>query len=233
MGGSGSRFGGPLPKQFCRFIDVASESEQLPLFAETLQTFLDYFHFDVITLAVHPDYIDSKEFTQPLHVLKQRFPLNWVITEGGSSRHHSFRKAFSALSREIHKAPGSKDFRVVVHDANRPFLRDEFLEKVKTELGALSEERPAAIPVIAMADSVVKVQEGAVKSYEKRDVLARVQTPQLFWGASMAQALSKSDENEEFSDEGSFMLKQGFGLYTFDGDVKNRKITFQDEAEQV
>ena len=233
MGGSGSRFGSPLPKQFCRLIGVTPESPQIPLFAETLQTFLNEIDFDVVVLAVHSDYMQAVEFTEPLQWLKQRFPVEWVITSGGDSRHHSFRKAFSELSRQIHKDRQVDTFRVVVHDANRPFLTSDFLQRVAAELGGLSQERPALIPVIPMADSVVKIKNDLVQEYSCREELGRVQTPQLFWGPVMAQALGEAQEGFDYPDEGSFMLGQGFAVHTFPGDIKNRKITYRDEVEMI
>lgn len=230
MGGSGSRFGGPLPKQFCRLVGTTGQGRQLPLFAQTLSAFLEKFDFDVVVLAVHPGYIDSVEFLEPLEWLKRQFDVQWVFMPGGDSRHDSFRKAFTALLQQLDEDQ-TESFRLMVHDANRPFLTEDFLQRVKESFVTLSEERPALIPVIAMADSVVKVKEKGVQEYTVREELGRVQTPQLLWGPAAAKALSQAQEGAEFPDEGSLMLHCGYNLSVFTGDLANRKITYRDEVE--
>src|SRR5690606_32344247 len=89
---------------------------------------------------------------------------------GGATRQQSVRAGLEALF--AHGAPKQ----VLIHDAARPFTPPAVIDRVLDALQA----HPAAVPVLAVADSLKQVQNGVVQASVPRDGLARVQTPQGF-----------------------------------------------------
>lgn len=239
----GSRFGGGLPKQF-QSLDVEFHNSPpgRPLFARTLDAILPEISIDVVVLAVPREYRDSEELQAPLAALKEGAssgpnppPSRWILTEGGENRHASFQRGAQALF-----SAAGPNYNILVHDANRPFLRPPFLARVNTALAKLCPQTPAFIPVVPIADSLVRVERGQVMEYMQRDELKGVQTPQLLHGPTLHEILGqKAGQTGEqtgdqggaaYTDEGSFFSAQGFRVVVFDGDASNRKITYPEDA---
>ena len=66
---------------------------------------------------------------------------------------------------------------VLVHDAARPLVTDEVIERVLPPLG---EGWDGAVPGLPVADTVKRVDDGHVLKNVDRHDLAAVQTPQVF-----------------------------------------------------
>lgn len=225
LGGSGSRFGSKLPKQFFR-----KREEELPLFALTAEKLLTL-EPDVMSFTVKEEFLGDPHFTKSFALLQKKYPdVHMVFGAGGSNRHMSFRRAMWQLASEVEGLST-----VLVHDANRPFLSDGFLVRIKEAVALTSEEKPAFIPVIPMADSVARIADGRLVAYEKREQLARIQTPQVLHFPTVWNEMQKHLENleAEWTDEGSFMLANSHNVFYFDGDPGNVKITYAEEAKDL
>ena len=122
---------------------------------------------------------------------------------------------------------------VLVHDANRPFLKEAFLNRISDELVKISSENPCSIPVIPAVDSLIEKRQDKNLSYLKREDIFRIQTPQLLYLPSVLEAFERKKKSfadkDGWPDEGSFMLEMGFPVSTFQGDPENEKITYQED----
>lgn len=137
-----------------------------------------------------------------------------TVVTGGDTRQSSVRAALAALSRET-------DI-VVVHDAARPFAPPDLFTAV---VGAVSGEVVGAVPVVAVADTVKRVQGGRVVSTVNRGELALAQTPQAFRFRDLVDAHERAAE-EGFAVTDDSMLMEGTGtVTTVPGDPMNLKIT--------
>src|SRR5262249_29990560 len=75
---------------------------------------------------------------------------------------------------------------LVVHDAARPVLPEDVLERI---LAALGEGWDGAVPGLPVADTIKRVQAGQVMETLERGALAAVQTPQAFTAPVLRAAL--------------------------------------------
>jgi 2-C-methyl-D-erythritol 4-phosphate cytidylyltransferase / 2-C-methyl-D-erythritol 2,4-cyclodiphosphate synthase len=133
--GRGQRTGSEVPKQYR---EVAGE----PVIRAALLTFLRHPQIDAVQAVIHAQ--DEAAFRAATAGLEDlRNPVS-----GGATRQASVRAGLEALSTV---AP---DF-VLVHDAARPFLTGALI----TRAIAAAERNGAAVPAIAVADTVKEVDD--------------------------------------------------------------------------
>jgi 2-C-methyl-D-erythritol 4-phosphate cytidylyltransferase / 2-C-methyl-D-erythritol 2,4-cyclodiphosphate synthase len=227
LGGTGSRFGGSVPKQF---IDVTDGNETLPLFEITARRLLFKLEIDLLVLVVPEVSGSDAALRAAVERLTAKYAkCDFRVTSGGATRHKSFLSGLSQvrLAKRVEK--------LLVHDANRPYLSDKYLDRISGGLADLSARNQAFIPVIPVVDSVVRTGAGTVLGYEDRSTLARVQTPQLIHWPSLSDALSDPKSKDiltgDFTDEGSLCKALQLEVRTLEGDVENVKITFPSDLK--
>jgi 2-C-methyl-D-erythritol 4-phosphate cytidylyltransferase / 2-C-methyl-D-erythritol 2,4-cyclodiphosphate synthase len=138
-----------------------------------------------------------------------------TIVAGGDSRETSVRTALAAVPEEISQ--------VVVHDAARPFAAPDLFTRV---IGALADGGDAAIPILPVTDTVVRVRSGIVAGAEPRDELSLAQTPQAFRSAALREAHDRAlASGRSFTDDATLLHWAGFEVRTVPGEASNAKIT--------
>jgi 2-C-methyl-D-erythritol 4-phosphate cytidylyltransferase len=117
---------------------------------------------------------------------------------------------------------------ILVHDAARPLVSDEVVERV---LGPLGEGYDGAVPVLAVVDTLKRVAGGTVVETIPRENLVAAQTPQAF----LAPALRRAFEGElSGSTDCAGLVEQAGGrVAVVDGDRRLLKVTTQDDLELV
>lgn len=209
--GSGSRFGGDIPKQFQM---LAAK----PVYAYSLETFLSHKLVDNLVVVAHPDYREAIE--KALEHSKK--PI--LVVEGGASRQASAFKGLQAartFSPEI----------VLIHDAARPLVSTILIDRVLS--GLIS--AVAVSPVIAVSDTLYEVSEkGAFLRAVARNNLRRVQTPQGFRFQQILNAHERAikDNRNDFTDDVLLIDAYQLGeIACVEGDPENIKLTTpSDEA---
>jgi 2-C-methyl-D-erythritol 4-phosphate cytidylyltransferase len=116
---------------------------------------------------------------------------------------------------------------VVVHDAARPVLVEEVLERVLT---ALNEGWDGAVPVLPLADTVKRVDGRRVVETLARDELVAVQTPQAFLAPVLREALA--GELGAATDCAS-LVEAGGRVAAVRGDRRLLKVTEQADLDLV
>lgn len=139
--------------------------------------------------------------------------VRWV--EGGASRQDSVRAALEAL---VADAPQ----RVLIHDAARPIIPVEVLERL---IGALDVD-PGAIPVLPIADSLTAAADGFMTQPAPRDALRRVQTPQAFQFGAILAAHRDWSGSTEAGDDAQVLRVQGLPVRLIEGDERLHKLTY-------
>lgn len=130
-----------------------------------------------------------------------------VYVAGGASRSASVRNGLAQV-------PLTADV-VLVHDAARPLADEGLYQRV---IDAVVDGAAAAVPVVAVVDTIRSVDGGVVD----RDHLRAVQTPQGFVPAILRQA---HDGAGEATDDAALVEALGHHVVLVDGDVRNLKIT--------
>lgn len=153
-GGSGSRLGAHVAKQFVRVAGKTVLEHSYACIAG----------FDPAARIIITVPADSQAFVRDLFKHTQV-----EVVVGGASRQES---AWAALR---HLKASSPEF-VVLHDAARPFLDRQILHDVMEAL----QHCDAVDVAIKTADTIILERDGLIQSIPKRDHLYRGQTPQGF-----------------------------------------------------
>ncbi len=112
---------------------------------------------------------------------------------------------------------------VAVHDAARPFVSRQLIERVVCAAAGCG----AAAPALPVKDTVKQAREGVVVATLLREELAAVQTPQVFDCAAYRQALKAipAEEWPLLTDDCMVMERAGKQVCLVEGDAANDKIT--------
>jgi 2-C-methyl-D-erythritol 4-phosphate cytidylyltransferase/2-C-methyl-D-erythritol 2,4-cyclodiphosphate synthase len=193
--GRGERLGGSTPKQF------------LPLAGRAIVA------HSVAALRAHPE-VDEVVVVigegQAEALVSAAGDVRWVI--GGATRRESVRAGLAAVN-------GAE--RVLIHDAARPLLPHAVVDRL---LAAL-ETGPGAIPVMPVADTIVRDDGEAVPRAE----LHRVQTPQAFNYGAITAAHDAWDEAYEATDDAQVLRAAGARVALVEGSALLEKITTADD----
>jgi 2-C-methyl-D-erythritol 4-phosphate cytidylyltransferase len=135
---------------------------------------------------------------------------------GGATRSGSVRAGLAhvPLDAEI----------VVVHDAARPLAGTEIYGRA---VAAIRAGGDAAIPVVAVNDTIKRVDGTIVVETLDRSTLVVVQTPQAFRATVLREAHASS---AEATDDAALVEAIGGKVVTVDGDRRNLKITTRDDV---
>ena len=138
--------------------------------------------------------------------------------EGGKTRSESVRQGLAAVPEEATI--------ILVHDAARPFASSVVFQRV---IGAVVDGADAAVPGIAVTDTIKQVNESeVVTSTPRRETLRAVQTPQAFRASSLRKAHAAGGEG---TDDASLVEHAGGEVRVVEGEHVNRKITEIDDLE--
>jgi 2-C-methyl-D-erythritol 4-phosphate cytidylyltransferase len=210
--GSGERLGANRPKAFVRLGDR-------PLLGESLERLDASDWIDAIVVAAPPGW------EEPAILLAEELGCGKVSASvaGGRTRAESVR----AGMREVPEDAAV----VLVHDAARPLVTDDVIERVLT---ALSDGWDGAIPGLPVADTVKRVEADQVIETVERSSLRTVQTPQAFVAATLRQALLRGPEPQGgWTDCSAAVEAQGGRVKVVSGDVRLVKVTDRSDLERV
>lgn len=206
--GRGSRFGGPLPKQYALL-------DGEPVLRRTIAAFRATPAVGRILVVIGAE--DDARYEAATRGLGLPAPV-----PGGTSRQQSVLHGLEAL------AAAAPDF-VAIHDAARPFVRPADIEAC---LAAVSADGiDGAILGIPLADTLKRVGAGqTITETVPRSDLWRAQTPQVFrfaplLAAHRAAALLAADEATALTDDAAVAERAGLKLVMVAGTEDNRKIT--------
>ncbi len=138
---------------------------------------------------------------------------------GGSTRSESVRAGLAAVPTEATV--------ICVHDAARPLATAELYRRV---VGAVAAGADAAIPGVAVTDTIKVVDAGRVVATPDRSTLVAVQTPQAFRAGALRSAHGGAPTA---TDDAGLVEAAGGIVVVVEGDDRNRKITTPDDLDWV
>jgi 2-C-methyl-D-erythritol 4-phosphate cytidylyltransferase len=199
--GRGERLGSDRPKAFARLGGRA-------LLAESLERLESSDWIDQIVIAAPPDW------EEPSILVAEEIAATKVSSAvtGGATRSESVRLA-------LEDVPGEAAV-VLVHDAARPLLPEEVIERV---LAPLSEGWDGVVPALPLADTVKRVEGDRVVETLPRGELVGVQTPQAFLADVLRRAVA--GDVSEATDCASLVEAGGGRVKAVEGDPRLLKIT--------
>lgn len=204
-GGSGTRMGADLPKQFLRI-------EGKPVFLYSIDAFLQAYEDIQIILVMAASYCEMAQ-----SILDEfNYPATIEIVVGGETRFHSVKNGLGKAA---------EDSLVFIHDAVRCLATPALIRRC----GDAASEKGSAIPVIPVKDSIRRKDDVLNCSVVvPREGMYIVQTPQVFLGSVILPAFAVPYD-PGFTDEASVLEASGQQVCLVEGEEGNTKITFPDD----
>lgn len=210
-GGSGSRLGGGLPKQF---IKVNGKR----IIEYTLDTFDTCKLIDEIAVVCRADYLNEMRDI----VAANRYGKVRHILPGGKERYDSSLAALALYSNDSDN--------LLFHDAVRPMVTHRIIGSC---IEALQTYNAVGVAV-PTTDTILQIDDnGCIINIPPRHTLRNAQTPQGFKRGVIRRAydLALQDPNFITTDDCGVVLKYlpEEPIFIVDGDKTNIKITYPDD----
>ncbi|MBR3767991.1 MAG: 2-C-methyl-D-erythritol 4-phosphate cytidylyltransferase [Clostridia bacterium] len=213
-GGSGTRMGTSVPKQF---LEIGGE----PVIIRSIKAFLKNSEVDKCIVSVSSDYL---KFTEELISEFIDSPKDIFVIEGGKTRGDTLFGVL-AFMKENDMLTGSI---VLTHDAVRPFITDRIINdniEAAKKYGACN-------TCVRAVDTVLLSENGEYIDFvPDRNTVFHAQTPQSF-DAEKLFALIKNTPKEIFdalTDGCSVFTYHKENVYIVQGENYNIKITYPDD----
>jgi 2-C-methyl-D-erythritol 4-phosphate cytidylyltransferase len=207
--GRGERLGSDRPKAFARLAGR-------PLLAESLERLEGSDWIERIVIAAPPGW------EEPSILVAEEIAATKVYSAitGGETRSESVRLALDEVPEEVAV--------VLVHDAARPLVPEDVIERVLAPLG---EGWDGAVPALPLADTIKRVEGDRVVETLARGEHVAVQTPQAFVANVLRQALAGDVSGA--TDCSSLVEARGGRVKAVAGDPRLLKVTDVDDLALV
>jgi 2-C-methyl-D-erythritol 4-phosphate cytidylyltransferase len=185
--------------------------EGAPILIHTIRKFLRSALVSEIVVALRQEDIDWVR-----GLIHQEHPARPVrLVQGGGSRQESVENALAALSPETEL--------VAVHDAVRPFIEPDLIDRVIHEAA----QSGAAIIGIVPVDTVKRVHKNKIRATLPREHLVLAQTPQVFRFDLLKRAFEMAKQDGFLgTDEASLVERlEQVEVSVVQGTDRNIKIT--------
>ena len=210
--GTGERLGLDRPKAFAPLNDR-------PLVTEPIERLDASEWIEGIVIAAPPGW------EEPCILVAEEVAAGKVAkaVTGGETRAESVRAALAEVPDEATV--------VLVHDAARPLITDEVVERV---IAALPDGWDGAVPTLPIADTVKRVDGESVAETLDRETLVTAQTPQAFVAPALRGAFSTlQDGGTKSTDCASLVEGNGGRVRAVEGDPRLLKVTTPADLELV
>lgn len=215
-GGTGSRMGQDIPKQFINVYDK-------PVIIYTLENFQKHPMIDEIYVVCIDGWHDIlRAYSKQFNISKLK-----DIFSGGKSAQESIKNGIFNLKGRV-----KDDDMIIIHDGVRPLVDESVLSDVISKCKKYGN----AVSSLPYNEQIFKIyDEKSTKEYISRETLRRVSTPQaykyskLLWGYE--KAFSENIGIGPNSYTNTMMTDLGETLYFASGSDKNIKLTTKDNLE--
>ncbi len=197
-GGVGSRMGANRPKQY---LEIAGK----PILIYTLKALDQHFHQPKFILAMAVEWI---EYLLPF-LNEAGLTERCTLVAGGKERYDSVKNALTKVNTPW----------VGVHDAVRPFVSQETIERLCEHI----KNHAAVIPVVGLKESLRKQTSIGTEAVDRSQYM-NVQTPQCFH-VPLLKSAYELPFNETVTDDASLVERMGVPIQTVLGNDENIKIT--------
>lgn len=214
-GGSGSRFGADMPKQF---LQVAGKM----IIEHTIDAFERHPMIDEIAIVSRADYMEEMREM----VKKDGYVKVTHVLQGGKERYHSSLAAIEAFTND--------DDNLLIHDGVRPLVSERIISDCVNALA----EYEAVDVAVPTTDTIIELNEdGSIARIPQRRLLRNAQTPQCFRRRVIAEAFRLALQDPDFfpTDDCSIVLKYmpEVAIKVVDGEPSNIKVTYKSDLEMV
>ena len=208
--GKGVRFKKDINSPPKQLVKIANRT----LLEHTLEKFEKNKKIDEIILVVDQN---SRKIQERI-IKKNNFKKVKKIILGGTTRQESSRNGVFACDKKTKK--------VLIHDANRPFVSNKIINKIIDKLDVFK----AVTVAVNLTDTLLKVdQDDFVVDIPKRAQFKREQTPQGFDYQTIKKAhqLAIKENFNKITDDCGLIKKYKLSnIFVIQGEEENIKITY-------
>jgi 2-C-methyl-D-erythritol 4-phosphate cytidylyltransferase len=216
--GMGTRMGAGMPKQFL-------ELDGVPILIFTLRRLAANPALTEFWIASRQE--DVETLGERAAAEQQRLGRPVRVVAGGESRQESVGRALAEVSDDVDL--------VLVHDAVRPFVTREIVDRVVAEARACG----AAIVGVPAIDTVKEVKRGSlpedvalITATIPRERIVLAQTPQAFSAKLLRECFTRAEQDGIVaSDEAALVERMGHTVHVVLGSMRNIKITRPSDME--
>lgn len=213
--GSRAQTSATTPKQYRMLAGMT-------VLGRTLRALSGHSAVTTIVPVIHPD--DKSMFDDVRKYLDRSIA---PPVHGGATRQASVLAGLQALNDD------NPPRNVLIHDAARPFLSPDLIDRVIASLA----ENEGALPALPVSDTLKRGRDGKVGETVARDGLFAAQTPQGFqYGAILAaHEAAAAAGKEDFTDDAAIAEWHGLHVALVRGAARNTKLTSNEDftmAEQ-
>ena len=208
--GIGQRMNSTIPKQY-----IILENG-LTILDQCLNTILsnELISGFIVALDKKDSHFKSSDFAKDPKLIS--------IATGGKERFNSVLNALNALDQNAKP----NDW-VLVHDAARPCIRKEDINKLIEEV---ADDKVGGILANRIVDTVKQINNGGLVSTIDRQKLYIAQTPQMFRYAILKDSIEKAiKSNMHITDESEALESLNYSIRIVEGSSSNIKITTQED----
>lgn len=188
-----------VPKQFLLLCGK-------PMLMHSLEAFYHTFPDIMLVVALPAEHISRWNDLCVQH----GFNLPHQLVAGGETRFHSVRNALAYIG---------DDGVVAIHDGARPLISEQLIRSCFLTAEAFGN----CIPVTPLNESVRMLTKDASQAVDRASYCI-VQTPQVFYGATIKKAYLQKFR-ESFTDDAVVAESMGELIHLTDGDPVNMKVT--------
>jgi 2-C-methyl-D-erythritol 4-phosphate cytidylyltransferase / 2-C-methyl-D-erythritol 2,4-cyclodiphosphate synthase len=198
--GRGERAGGDVPKQYRR---IGGK----PVVAHAVDSFTRHPAIDEIRVVI----AEGQEDEYRSAIGGRTLPPPVV---GGATRRESVRAGLEVIDAA----------KVLIHDAARPFVPPEVIDRLIAAL----DTSPGAVPALPVVDTLARGGDRLGETIPRED-LVRVQTPQAFRRDAILAAHRAWPAGREATDDAQIARAAGFEVATVAGDRLLEKLTYAED----
>lgn len=212
MGGSGTRVGTSIPKQYLKINNI-------PIFAYILNKYQQIEEIDKIVVVSNSNYIDLvNTWINVLNINKV-----YEVCSGGRNRSESVLNGLEVAKKIDENAT------ILIHDATHPYVDTKGVKKLITTINKYG----AATLVQGNYDTVYEIENSTItKVLERKNVVSGA-SPEGFKFKEIYNIYKNAtiEELEKMTSAGAIAIANGLEMKTIETDLLNLKITFKRDIE--
>ena len=210
--GHGERMNSAIPKQYMIFKDGDS------VLIKSMLVFLQSPYIHKLLVMINENHQQYYSYT--IEMLKRKYPSIYS--------HYAYKllpHGFGGLTRKdtsmlaLQSIQKYNPLKVLIHDSARAGLTLDIISNLATNIQA----QLGVIPVLNVNDTVKKVENGVILDVNRAG-LHSLQTPQGFFYHELYELYEKF-KNNDFTDESTMFLKNGYNIKFVEGSFLNSKIS--------
>lgn len=215
MGGSGTRFGADIPKQF---VEVAGK----PIFSYIVEKYGKADMLDGMVIVCHSEWLSYTEEC----VAGLGLTVPFEVVAGGSCRSESVKNGLSAVAKQADEGDV-----VLIHDATHPYVDEEGV----AEIIKATKEFGGATLGECQYDTVYRMnaETHMMEAVIPRETVVSGASPEAFLFGKVWPIYKDAtlDELEKFTSAGALALAYGIPMKVVPTNLINLKITYRHDME--